>query len=51
MKNMLKHIIICACVAIMALPSCDYLDIADNFEESFKWDSIFVSKRNLERYV
>ena len=51
MKNKLKHIIICASLAIMLLPSCNYLDVADNFEESFKWDSIFVSQRNLERYV
>ncbi len=51
MKKMLKHIIICACVAIMTMSSCSYLDVADNFEESFKWDSIFVNKKNLERYV
>ena len=51
MKNKLKHIIIYTILAIMTLPSCNYLDVADNFEESFKWDSIFVNKRNLERYV
>ncbi|MDR2037350.1 MAG: RagB/SusD family nutrient uptake outer membrane protein [Bacteroidales bacterium] len=51
MKKMLKHIIIFTCVAIMAMPSCNYLDIADNFEESFKWDSIFTYKRHLERYI
>ena len=53
MKNiLLKHSIICATVAIVvATSSCSFLDVADNFEESFKFDSIFVSKRNLERYV
>ena len=51
MKNKLKQIIICTSLAIMLLPSCNFLDVADNFEESFKWDSIFVSQRNLERYV
>jgi len=51
MKNIFKHIIVCACAAIMTLSSCNYLDIADNFEESFKYDSIFVNKTNLERYV
>jgi hypothetical protein len=35
----------------MTLSSCNYLDIADNFEEAFKYDSIFVNKTNLERYV
>ena len=33
MKNIFKHIIVCACAAIMTLSSCNYLDIADNFEE------------------
>lgn len=51
MKNMFKHVIFCVCIAMIAMPSCDYLDVADNFEEAFKWDSIFTKKRNLERYV
>ena len=52
MKIMKKHIIIIfALLVVISMPSCNYLDVADNFEESFKWDSIFVNKRNLERYV
>ena len=51
MRNVFKHTIIWMTMIIMALPSCNYLDIAENFEESFKWDSIFVNRRNLERYV
>jgi len=51
MKNIFKYTIISAFVAVMAMPSCNYLDIAENFEETFKWDSIFTSQRSLERYV
>lgn len=51
MKNIFKHTIVCACLAIMTMSSCNYLDVADNFEEAFKYDSIFVNKTNLERYV
>ena len=51
MKNIFKHTVICACVTVMAMSSCKYLDVADNFEESFKWDSIFSCQRNLERYI
>lgn len=51
MGNIFKHTIITAFVAIMAMSSCSYLDVAENFEESFKYDSIFVNKSNLERYV
>lgn len=51
MKNIFKHTIVCGLVAIMTMSSCNYLDVADNFEEAFKYDSIFVNKTNLERYV
>ncbi len=51
MGNIFKHTIITAFVAIISMSSCSYLDVADNFEESFKYDSIFVNKTNLERYV
>ena len=51
MGNIFKHTIITAFVAIISMSSCSYLDVADNFEESFKYDSIFVNKSNLERYV
>ena len=51
MKNILKHTIIGACIALMTMSSCKFLDVADNFEEAFKYDSIFSQKLNLERYV
>ena len=51
MRNIFKHTIICASIAMMTLSSCKFLDVADNFEEAFKYDSIFVNKTNLERYV
>ena len=51
MKNIFKHTIICAFTIIITMSSCNYLDIADNFEEAFKYDSIFVHKTNLERYT
>jgi hypothetical protein len=31
--------------------SCDFLNVNDYFEETLKYDSIFQSKRNLERYL
>jgi len=51
MKNIFKHTIICAFVTIMAMPSCNFLDVAENFEETFKWDSIFTKQSSLERFV
>ena len=51
MKNIFKHTFICACVAMLTMSSCNFLDVAENFEETFKWDSIFTTQRSLERYV
>ena len=51
MKDIFKHTIVCACFVIATMSSCNYLDVADNFEEAFKYDSIFVNKMNLERYT
>lgn len=53
MKNMFKRTMASCLVIIitMSMSSCGFLDVADNFEESFKYDSIFVNKTNLERYV
>ena len=51
MKDIIKHIIACAFAVVITMSSCNYLDVADNFEEAFKYDSIFVSKQNLERYT
>ena len=54
MKNIFKNIkntIIWGIVVVMTATSCNFLDVAENFEETLKWDSIFTSKRNLERYI
>jgi len=52
MKNIFKHTtILGAFMVIIATSSCKFLDIADNFEEAFKYDSIFINQKNLERYV
>lgn len=51
MKNIVKHTLACACVVILTMTSCNYLDVADNFEEAFKYDSIWINKTNLQRYV
>jgi hypothetical protein len=44
-----------AVLVIMAvacsLHSCDFLNVNDYFDETLKYDSIFSSKRNLERYL
>lgn len=31
--------------------SCNYLDVSDYFDETLKYDSIFATKRNLEKYM
>ena len=52
MNNIFKYALICAgAVIMMMMSSCNYLNVTDNFEESLKYDSIFTSQRNLERYV
>lgn len=51
MKKIFKQTITGAFIAIITLTSCHFLDVAENFEESFKFDSIFTETKNLERYV
>ena len=52
MKNIIKHFIIWSIVAVsFSLHSCDFLDVNDYFDETLKYDSIFISKRNVERYL
>jgi len=51
MKDFFKNTIVCACLVVITMSSCNYLDIADNFEEAIKYDSIFSNKTNLERYT
>jgi hypothetical protein len=35
----------------LSLHSCNYLDVNDYFEETLKYDSIFHSRYNIERYL
>jgi hypothetical protein len=37
--------------ATVSLHSCDFLNVNDYFNETMKYDSIFHSKRNVERYL
>jgi hypothetical protein len=51
-KHIFKYIMLTAIVmASLSLPSCDFLNVDDYFEETMKYDSIFHSKRNTERYL
>lgn len=36
---------------VIGMFSCDYLSVDDYFDDQMKFDSIFVNKRNLERYM
>ncbi|MDR0560356.1 MAG: RagB/SusD family nutrient uptake outer membrane protein [Prevotellaceae bacterium] len=38
-------------VAILCLHSCNFLNVNDYFEETMKYDTIFKTKRNIERYL
>ena len=52
MKYYFKFIIVwvIACMTLM-FHSCDYLNVDDYFNETFKYDSLFTSRQNLERYL
>ena len=52
MKHITKYALI-GFVIIVAIPfhSCSFLNVNDYFEETLKYDSIFHSKLNLERYL
>lgn len=48
----LKHTLLAFTVSVLGLfNSCDYLNVDDYFVDTFNYDSIFVRKVNLERYL
>ena len=49
MKNITK-ILILIFIITGSMSSCDYLNVDDYFEDTFKEDSVFASKRNIQRY-
>lgn len=52
MKNNIKHVTAWAVLAMtLMFHSCDYLNVNDYFNETLKYDSIFASKQNFERYL
>ena len=38
-------------ITLLTFPSCDFLNVDDYFNETFKYDSLFVNKENFERYL
>lgn len=49
--NCMKKIFIFLTVCMSVwMTSCDYLNVDDYFEDTFKEDSIFANKRNIQRY-
>ena len=52
MKYIIKHVTVWVVTGIiLTFNSCDFLNVDDYFEETLKYDSIFQSKRNVERYL
>ena len=49
MKKILNIILVVGC--LFSLASCDFLDVEDEFSDTMSYDSIFASKRNIERYI
>lgn len=48
---MKKYILISfVCCLVGLFSACDYLNVDDYFEDTFKEDSIFSNKNNLEYY-
>lgn len=50
MKNSIIYIVFTICTTI-TFNSCHFLDVDDFFNETFKLDSAFHNKRNLEKYL
>lgn len=48
-----KYIFLTIAVILLSVPfnSCNFLDVDDVFDQSFKLDSAFNNKRNFERYL
>jgi hypothetical protein len=40
-----------AAIILMQFNSCDFLGVDDYFNETLKYDSVFTSKYNIERYI
>ena len=52
MKYIIKYAIVWVAVAVtLLLNSCNFLNVSDYFNETMKYDSIFQSKLNVERYL
>ena len=53
MKTRIQIISVSVVALFLILPfnSCKFLDVDDFFNESLRYDSIFISKRNTERYL
>lgn len=52
MKKIIKYIpVLMAAMIALSFNSCEYLRVDDYFEETLKYDSVFTSKRNIERYL
>ena len=52
MKNIIKCIAVWLVVTMtVSHHSCNFLNVDDYFEESLKYDSIFTSFRNIDRYL
>jgi len=47
----IKISIIAIMAAIIMLPSCDYLDVNDYFEDTLNIDSVFQKKVNVEKFL
>jgi len=50
-KIIIQITVLFVTVITLSFHSCNYLNVDDYFEETFKADSIFSNKRNLERYL
>lgn len=50
MKNKIKILAVNLFI-ISLMSSCDFLNVEDNFKDTLSYDSVFVSKRDIERYL
>ena len=49
MKN--KIIIFIQFGMLLCMSSCNFLNVEDEFNDMFSYDSVFANKRNVERYL
>lgn len=50
MKNLIIYVVL-AIGTLVSFNSCNFLDVDDYFNQTFKLDSAFHNKRNLEKYL